>query len=107
MTGQGFLSLPFPFPRISELVINGLKVSSDLSHTYYLFLRGTSFALRGNEKWDWRSAVWENSCWGGFPSDQGEEGKDSLASFLVSGISAVRCFCVPGLPALHSSLHKP
>ena len=67
--GQGFLSL-FLSPSLEfELVINGLKkVSSDLSHTY-LFLCGTSFTLRGDEKWDWRSAVWENSCWGGIPSD--------------------------------------
>lgn len=38
MTGQGFLSLPFPFPRISELVINGLKVSSDLILTTYFYV---------------------------------------------------------------------
>lgn len=45
------LSLPFPLPRISELVVNGLqKTSSDFS-PLLLTLMCSTLARRRDEKW--------------------------------------------------------
>lgn len=100
-TGLSISPRPLAFPRTYQLVISGLKqVSCVLSHTYYFFSRGPTLTL----EWRWEVELERGASGEGFQRP-GRGGRESL-------VPASRwhwccpCFCMPWLPAPHSSFHK-